>query len=457
MTIEANKKEIVLSILIPSITGRMEKAIELCNKIQDQLGDADDVEVLILTDNRKRSIGMKREALKNICNGKYFMQVDDDDTVNKILLVVEAARTKDVDVITFKQKCFNSDGSSFIVTFGLGNEVEHKTNDKGMYLDIKRPPFHVCAWHKTFKQFYFGDKNFSEDWDFIEKCLKVAHIEHHIDEIIHQYNFDPKESTVSETPKSPEAMPVRVGDPPMNAIEASLQREYNENHPASSNGKNNSERVAIVNLITHGIPRYKTGQDRLSESLTKFKRDDMDVYLFEGEESVGSPLHTENPYAFKLYAIEKMRSLGYRKIIWLDASIVAVMDFASFMNRLNREGTFFEDSGWKVGEWCNDETLKMFEITREQAMVMPMFSAGMVAFDFGYVMAREFFARWWNSMNDGAFKGSWDNHRHDMTAGSIIANQMKLTHLYAYTTEFFSYIGPGYTPNPNSPFQLLGL
>jgi hypothetical protein len=147
-----------------------------------------DIEILMFCDNKKRSIGKKREDLKNLSKGKYFMFVDDDDWVENIKDLYEATK-KDVDVITFKQKCRNNDGSEYIVTFGLGNEVEHN-NENGNYLDIKRPPFHVCAWHSKFKPIKFPDINYAEDWGFVKYALILAETEYHIDKIVHSYNFD---------------------------------------------------------------------------------------------------------------------------------------------------------------------------------------------------------------------------------------------------------------------------
>ncbi len=466
MTTEQKNNQPQLSILIASIPGRAEKAQRLYNDVMDMVGDKN-IEVIFLMDNCKRSIGAKREALKNISNGKYFMLLDDDDA----LLTIEelyAATFDDVDVITFKQRCFNSDKTEYIVTFGLGYEVNHPTNGKGMYVDMNRPPFHVCAWSSHFKNISFGDKNFGEDWDFVEQAIKKANIEKHLDVIVHQYNFDPKISTVSgdmEEQSKAIGIYTKMGYPNKEFYLQALRNEVGEK-PAgywpmtdslTLESKNNSERYAIVNLITADVPRYATGQNRLQESMAKHAPVNVDSFFFVGEESVNAPSHADNPYAFKLYAIDYVRKQGYRKILWLDASVVAVRDFTSIFDRIEKNGIFFEDSGWKVGQWINNEALSIFNITREEAMKMPMFSAGFVGFDFTNPVACQFFARWWSAMLQGTFKGSWENHRHDMSAGSVVSSQMNLTHLYAKTTEFFSYIGDGYTPNPDSPFQLLGL
>lgn len=179
----------LLSILICSITSRRYQAIMLYERIIDMVGDKE-IEVLMLTDNKKRTIGEKREALKNISNGKYFMFIDDDDDLFSVDEIYEACQ-QDVDVITFKVRARNPDGSTYIVTCGLGNEVEHKTKD-GRYLDIKRPPFMQSAWSEKYKTVRYPKLNYAEDWGWLQPVLEDAKTQVFIDMVLAAYNFDPK-------------------------------------------------------------------------------------------------------------------------------------------------------------------------------------------------------------------------------------------------------------------------
>lgn len=183
-----------LSILIPSIPSRFERSCALYRSILEKVGDRD-IEVLMFTDNKKRTIGEKRDALKNISNGKYFMFVDDDDDLEELDSIYEAT-FQDVDVITFMQLCRNDDGSTYIITFGIGNEVQHNTED-GRYLDSLRPPFHVCAWNRKFKDFKFPPVNYAEDWGWLQQVLPLAETEIHIPKILHRYNYDTAVSEAS--------------------------------------------------------------------------------------------------------------------------------------------------------------------------------------------------------------------------------------------------------------------
>lgn len=179
---------IQLSILIPSIPSRFDLARDRYMRYMEMVGDKN-IEVLLFMDNKKRSIGYKREALKNISQGKYFIMADEDDEILSLDEIYEATFL-DVDVIDFKVKCNNDDGSTYIVTFGLGNEIEHNTKN-GRYLDCKRPPFHNCAWHRRFKEFSYPDISYSEDYEWLKQCYPKAKTEHFIDEVLFSYNFSP--------------------------------------------------------------------------------------------------------------------------------------------------------------------------------------------------------------------------------------------------------------------------
>ena len=180
--------EIQLSILIPCIPSRFDKAKNLICKLQENIADKS-IEVLCLIDNKVKSIGEKRDDLVQISNGKYFMFLDDDDDLENLEEVYEKTFL-DVDVITFKSECRNSNGSKFIVTHHLGNEIEHKNDGNGNYIDCNRPPFHINAWNKKYKEYRFPFVSYGEDWGWLKQFVHLANEEAYIDKVVYKYNFD---------------------------------------------------------------------------------------------------------------------------------------------------------------------------------------------------------------------------------------------------------------------------
>lgn len=183
-----------LSILIPSIPSRFGKANKLYKRLL-AMAEGKDIEILMFTDNKKMSIGRKCNILKSASAGKYFCFIHDDDELTS-LDEIYLATMQDVDVICFKAECRNDDGSKYIVTQRLGNEIEHNTED-GRYLDCNRPPFPNCAWNARFSHHVFEDISYSEDWTFIEKCLPHAKTEVFINKVLFRYNFSLKHTEAS--------------------------------------------------------------------------------------------------------------------------------------------------------------------------------------------------------------------------------------------------------------------
>lgn len=183
----------ILSILIPSIPSRLNMLSSLLKKIDDNLGSRrKDVEILVVIDNKQKSIGEKRDNLLQICTGTYFMFLDDDDDFTDLICILDAVEDSSVDVITFKSVCKNNNGSEFIVTHRLGNPIEHISDENGNYLDCNRPPFHNCVWHNRYKKFHFPFVSYGEDWGWLKQFVGKASSEIHIDKVIYKYNFDPK-------------------------------------------------------------------------------------------------------------------------------------------------------------------------------------------------------------------------------------------------------------------------
>lgn len=216
------------------------------------------------------------------------------------------------------------------------------------------------------------------------------------------------------------------------------------------------KRKAIVNLVT-ASERYLKGQQRLMNSFSANNDALCHLITFVGEQSVNALPHHMNPYGFKVNAIEWLRP-DYDQILWLDASMVFVKPNKPLFDRIEEKGFLLEDSGHKIGTWSNDFTLDYFGITREEAMQMRMFSSGFTGIDFTTEIGNKFFEEWKKSMYAGCFRGSWLDHRHDQTCGSIIANQLGMEKDYLECGTYFAYIGDQYEkPKETAICHLLGV
>ena len=176
----------ILSILTPTIPGREKQLQALQQKIEVQIG-GQAVEHLILSDNCKRSIGAKRQALVDIARGQYIAFFDDDDDISEdyvssLLASIESG----ADVITFEQRAIYN-GVESTVHFGVNNK-DGAFTPNGITL---RAPWHVCAWRRaTVVGCMFGESNYGEDLIWCIQARQRLKTAHHIDKVLHTYRHD---------------------------------------------------------------------------------------------------------------------------------------------------------------------------------------------------------------------------------------------------------------------------
>lgn len=200
---------------------------------------------------------------------------------------------------------------------------------------------------------------------------------------------------------------------------------------------------AIISLATERGNYYK-GLTRLAESLRgNFSGDFLG---FMGEASVGAPKHSDVPYGFKVHTWKRVRDLGYSSVLWLDSSVYAIKPVDHLFDIIEQQGYLMQYAGCFVGQWCNDHTLQYANLSREDAMSMPCYgNAGMLGLNLRSNLPNAFLNEWWMMMNAGCFNGSWDDHRHDLTCGSIIANRLGFK--YQPGNEILQYAAPTDQPN----------
>jgi hypothetical protein len=199
---------------------------------------------------------------------------------------------------------------------------------------------------------------------------------------------------------------------------------------------------------------YPRGQDRLRKTLAdvNFKGT---FYGWNEESEVGAPPHSVVPYAFKINAFRRALEAGHDVILWLDAAVWAYKDPQPVFEWIKEHGYYLCQSGFHVSQWTSDACLSQCGVTRDEADGMLMYMACCMGFDFTLPESRTFLDRLEERAKDGiSFPGCWSNHnhevsqdprcqghRHDQSAGSIIAAQMGMKPIISHTgpAGFFQY------------------
>jgi len=224
------------------------------------------------------------------------------------------------------------------------------------------------------------------------------------------------------------------------------------------------DKLCVVNFSNGGW--YNKGQNRLKDSLISFNH--TNFIMFNNYEDIDCHSHDVNPYAFKIYSILKAKSMGYTKILWLDASCWLQNSLDSIDNVLETDDIFIEYGGECVGNWTNDRTIQYFKTTRDELMQVPIVVAGVCGFNFNSELSNIIFNEWKTSCDDGMFIGKWNNndrteshddrcrgHRHDLSSLSIIS--WKLNAKRQNPNTFLNYVYPNHPIDKNASILLQGM
>lgn len=188
----------ILSILIATFPERYPVFIRLLNELMKQVYYMNNTHptlgmVEILFDDAPKflsggkSVGGKRNDLRQRATGKYSIFLDDDEIIapNYVQTIVNLCQ-ENKDCVTFR--ClFKGDGYWSLLNMSLENKNNEEANPDRI---IQRTVWHVCAIKTEFtlKENFDDGLNHNEDYTWMEKILKHLNSESHSDNILLQYN-----------------------------------------------------------------------------------------------------------------------------------------------------------------------------------------------------------------------------------------------------------------------------
>jgi ubiquinone/menaquinone biosynthesis C-methylase UbiE len=182
---KVNKEEIDLSILICSLTERRNIFLDrLLDKLEPQVKDKN-VELLIFSDNAKRSIGQKRNDAIKMANGKYTCFIDDDDLVSDdyVDLILKEIRDWSPDVIVFDALITFDEQRPKLVKYG--REFDYCEKEESYY----RHPNHLMVHKKSNITEWFKDIKTGEDDEWASRMLSRIVTQSRIEKILYYYEY----------------------------------------------------------------------------------------------------------------------------------------------------------------------------------------------------------------------------------------------------------------------------
>lgn len=167
---------ILLSVLICAVPSRMANmAIPLFERISKQCEDGR-LEVLLLLDNKRRTIGGKRNAMQSIARGQFISFIDDDDDVSydyvqTLLAHIEA--NPDADLFVYDTLCSLDDKNPAQI---VKSDVEFEDTEYSHETGALRKPVQTMCWRRELAQSCtFPERQWGEDKEWSNQaCPKVT-------------------------------------------------------------------------------------------------------------------------------------------------------------------------------------------------------------------------------------------------------------------------------------------
>jgi len=132
------------------------------------------------------------------------------------------------------------------------------------------------------------------------------------------------------------------------------------------------------------------------------------------------------PFAFKVCFFREMQRLGYKRVLWLDASILPHTSLNYIFNLIERDGLFVQANTHFVGRFMNEDTAKSFGLTVQQTETILSCSAAIIGIDFTNEKTAPLIELLYQAAKDPY---AFFSPRADQTAFSILLHQRGLSHL----------------------------
>ena len=186
------------SILILTLPSRINSFFpKITEHLQSQIGNRNDIEILALYDNKRRSVGEKRNALLDLARGKYLTFIDDDDRVSDdyISSIMKVIDNENTDCIVFDCMCTINNQIKRYCKYGI--EYNYTCTKDHPVQQWTGKPAHTMVYRSEIaKKYRYPEKNRGEDMSWVSQaCLDIKK-QSRIDKLLYYYDFN---KSTSET------------------------------------------------------------------------------------------------------------------------------------------------------------------------------------------------------------------------------------------------------------------
>lgn len=195
---------IKLSILVATVPSRYNNYyLKLMSHLLEQVKSYDDVEIMSYFDNKKRTIGRKRNDMIQAAQGEYSVFIDDDDRIadDYIDQIMKALYDNPTtDCVVFNLEARTNGGKPQLSKYGieLENGYYEPQNTEKYITEYRCKPTHIMVYRTEIsKKHGFKDMYNAEDLDWFSRAYQDIKNQTRIDKVL--YYYDAEYATTSET------------------------------------------------------------------------------------------------------------------------------------------------------------------------------------------------------------------------------------------------------------------
>ncbi len=150
------------------------------------------------------------------------------------------------------------------------------------------------------------------------------------------------------------------------------------------------------------------------------------------------------PYAFKPAFMKEAQKLGFKRLLWLDASVLPAANLNDVFAMIEDKGYMLFENGKTVGVSMNEEAAAYFGLTLEDTYKIPSCCGGFIGLDLTRRDCRTLLDLWHRAAYD---RDAFFSFRSDQNALSILLNQLNMKDYYPLSRIPHAEIGEKIQPD----------
>lgn len=184
----------------------------------------------------------------------------------------------------------------------------------------------------------------------------------------------------------------------INFIDAKGKRSIKHERFCINTDENDLDR-AIITFASFN-KNYPRGLERLNNLIKNSSYKGHLISRLGGWPNInsGELKYAHIPYSFKVCFFNEVANIGYKKILWIDASVVPIVNLNSVFDQIEHDGYIVLDNWHNIGPYDNELSLNEYEISMDDAMSIRSCEVSVVGFDLSSKLGTLLFEDWYSYM-----------------------------------------------------------